>query len=53
MAAHDGESGASNEGTSIQFNSVVALNKLSNEEFITGTMTIFADINIDVFSQTF
>ena len=34
MAAHDGESGASNEGTSIQFNSVVAFNKLSNEEFI-------------------
>lgn len=36
-----------------QFNSVVALNKLSNEEFITHAMTIFADINIDVFSQTF
>ncbi len=53
MAAHDGESGASNEGTSIQFNSVVALNKLSNEEFITHAMTIFADINIDVFSKTF
>jgi len=52
MAAHDGESGAI-KGTSIQFNSVVALNKLSNEEFITGAMTIFADINIDVFSQTF
>lgn len=36
-----------------QFNSVVALSRLSHEEFITRAMTIFADINIDVFSQTF
>jgi hypothetical protein len=36
-----------------QFNSIVALNKLSHEEFITRAMTIFADISIDIFSQTF
>jgi len=51
MAAHDGESETVMKGP--QFNSVVALNKLSNEEFITHAMTIFADINIDAFSQTF
>ena len=45
MAAHDGESETVMKGP--QFNSVVALNKLSNEEFITHAMTIFADINID------
>jgi len=35
-----------------QFNSIVALNKLSHEELITRAMTIFADISIDIFSQT-
>ena len=44
MAAHDGESETVMKGP--QFNSVVALNKLSNEEFITHAMTIFADILI-------